>query len=180
MIKKEFFQRVSGGGRDVLAEFTGKLEELEIPYCVIGGLAVNAYADPVVSLDLDVVVAAERIEGILRELRCSFKVREFPNSINLTSPGSDLRIQIQTDSRYQEFIGRARRKDVLGYRIPVARIEDVLRGKVWAALDESRRPSKRQKDLSDILRLLEARTELSSILPAALKKKLGLREPSVR
>jgi hypothetical protein len=32
----------------------------------------------------------------------------------------------------------------------VAALEDVLQDKVWAYLDESRRKSKRQKDLADI------------------------------
>ena len=147
-----------------------------IPYCVIGGLAVNAYAEPVVSLDLDVVVAGDRALELLRNLPPSFKVKKFPNSLNLTSPDSDLRIQLQTDPRYQEFISRAKKKGVLGYELSVARIEDVLQGKIWAAMDQTRRPSKRQKDLSDILRLLEVRKSLSSMLPSSLRKKLDYRE----
>jgi len=33
-------------------------------YCLIGGVAVNAYVEPLVSLDLDMVVASEEIESI--------------------------------------------------------------------------------------------------------------------
>ncbi|NTV81770.1 MAG: hypothetical protein HGA24_10160, partial [Candidatus Aminicenantes bacterium] len=124
---------------------------------------------------LDIVVAADRVPELLRTLPPSFKVKKYPNSLNLTCPDSDLRIQLQTDPRYQEFIIRARKKDVLGYRLPVARIQDVLQGKIWAAQDETRRPSKRQKDLSDILRLLEVRKSLSSMLPSSLRKKLDYR-----
>ena len=58
--------------------------------------------------------------------------------------------------------------------MPVARIEDVLRGKIWAALDETRRPSKRQKDLADILRLLEKRKSLRALIPAELRFRLSL------
>jgi len=54
----------------------------------------------------------------------------------------------------------------------VAVIEDVLQGKIWAAMDESRRASKRQKDLSDIMRLVETREDLISLVPDTLKKKL--------
>jgi len=92
----------------------------------------------------------------------------------LRKGGSDLRIQIQTDPRYQAFLAKAGIKDVLGYQMPVARIEDVLRGKIWAALDETRRPSKRQKDLADILRLLEKRKSLRALIPAELRFRLSL------
>jgi hypothetical protein len=54
----------------------------------------------------------------------------------------------------------------------VASIEDVLRGKVWAASDETRRPSKRQKDLADIARLLETREQLRELVPQAILDRL--------
>ncbi len=56
----------------------------------------------------------------------------------------------------------------------MARIEDVLQGKIWAYQDEMRRPSKRQKDLADIMRLLEADAKLLSLIPEEIKKKLSL------
>jgi hypothetical protein len=174
MTRKEFLSKVAKSEKDVLEEFLLLLDALKVPFCVIGGLAVNAYAEPVVSLDLDIVVIEDRLPELLRRLPAGTKVKEFPNSLNLTSPATDLRIQLQTDRRYQAFIPRAKAKDVLGYELPVARIEDVLQGKIWAASDRTRRPSKRQKDLSDILRILEVRKGLASMLPARLKRKLGL------
>jgi hypothetical protein len=177
MTKKEFFKKVTKERRDLLQGFVRLLEGKHIPFCVIGGLAVNAYAEPVVSLDLDAVIIIERLEEFLAELRHKHKIKRYPNSINISSPYSDLRIQIQTDRKYQDFISRATRKDVLGYRLPVAAIEDVLKGKIWAAQDEARRPSKpskRQKDFADILRLVEAKKSLISLVPASLKKKLSL------
>jgi hypothetical protein len=174
LTRKEFLSRISESRKDVLGEFFDLVDSLGIPVCVIGGLAVNAYAEPVVSLDLDIIVAADRVSELLRTLPSLFKVKKYPNSLNLTSPDTDLRIQLQTDPRYQAFIPRAKVKDVLGYELPVARIDDVLQGKIWAAMDQTRRPSKRQKDLSDILRILEVRKGLSSMLPARLKRKLDL------
>jgi hypothetical protein len=47
----------------------------------------------------------------------------------------------------------------------VAGLEDVLCGKLWAYSDETRRKSKRQKDLSDIMRLVETHPELKGRLP---------------
>jgi hypothetical protein len=61
-----------------------------------------------------------------------------------------VRIQIQTDPRYAAFVPGAARRSVLGLELPVATVEDVLQGKIWAAQDAGRRPSKRQKDLADI------------------------------
>lgn len=161
MTKKDFTRRVLNGKGDVLQEFLDTLKKRRIRFCVIGGLAVNAYAEPVVSLDLDIVVMANRIPDLMNALPADFKTKEFPNSLNISCPGSDLRIQVQTDPRYQDFLAKARVKKVLGYEMPVASAEDVLRGKTWAALDETRRPSKRQKDLADILRLVETRPSLA-------------------
>ena len=53
----------------------------------------------------------------------------------------------------------------MGLVLPVARIEDVLHGKVWAAQDPTRRASKRQKDLADIARLLETDPTLREEVP---------------
>ena len=145
-----------------------------MPFCVIGGLAVNAYAEPVVSLDLDVVVLSDRVKDIPASLPPGFRVKSFANSLNVSAPRADLRIQVQLDPRYQAFLARAKRKSVLGYAMPVAAVEDVLQGKIWAALDETRRPSKRQKDLADILRLIEAEPGLAALVPLTLKKKLSL------
>ena len=63
-------------------------------------------------------------------------------------------------------------REVLAIRLPVASTEDVLQGKVWAALDPTRRPSKRQKDLADIARLLEAYPGLRGRVPAEILARL--------
>jgi hypothetical protein len=166
MTSKEFFQSVVNGQSDVLQILLDLLRDTKTPYCVIGGLAVNAYVEPVVSLDLDLIVVAENIEAICRRLENErFRIERFPHSINLTHPQSDLRIQIQTDPRYQQFLKNAAEKTVLSYQMLVAQKEDVLQGKLWAYQDETRRKSKRQKDLADILRLVEAFPKLKSLLP---------------
>ena len=87
-------------------------------------------------------------------------------------PGSDLRVQLQTDPRYGSFVDSASERDVLGLKLPVAKLEDVLQGKVWAAQDPGRRPSKRQKDLADISRLLEAHPELRGRVPGDILSRL--------
>lgn len=148
------------------------LSESCVKYCVIGGQAVNAFVEPVVSLDLDVAVATEDLASAEELLRKHFRVERFPHSVNVSVTGSDLRVQLQTDSRYAAFVRGASPRDVLGLRLPVARLEDVLQGKVWAAQDPARRPSKRQKDLADISRLLEAYPDLRSRVPADVLSRL--------
>jgi hypothetical protein len=54
----------------------------------------------------------------------------------------------------------------------VASVEHVLEGKVWAASDSERRPTKRQKDLADIARIVEAFPNLRGRVPADLLARL--------
>jgi hypothetical protein len=100
------------------------------------------------------------------------RLEQFEHSVNLSAEGSDLRIQIQRDPRYQEFISGAEMRDILGYQMNVARLEDVLRGKVWAYMDKQRRRSKRQKDLADILRIIETYPAMEAALPESLRDEL--------
>ncbi len=170
MTKKEFFRFVSNGYEDVVQIFLDTLSSVGVDYCVIGGLAVNAYAEPVVSLDLDIVVATDDIEATCKAVETHFKIERFAHSVNLSSSKSDLRIQIQTDPRYQDFIPRAETHSVLGYEMKVAGIEDVLKGKIWVYSDEQRRKSKRHKDLANITRLTEEYPYLSDQLPVSIRK----------
>ncbi len=172
MTKKEFLNAVSNGKEDVIQIFLDALTKSKANYCVIGGLAVNAYAEPVVSLDLDIIVAAENIEAVCKAIEAHFKIERFAHSVNLSSDKSDLRIQLQTDPRYQDFIGRAASHNVLGYQMKVASVEDVLQGKIWAYSDEQRRKSKRQKDLADIIRLIEGDPSLFDRIPASIKERI--------
>ena len=169
MTKKEFFNIVTRGKEDILQAFLNALSDKSVDYCVIGGLAVNAYTEPVVSLDLDIVIATEDVDTVCSALSDYFTIERFPHSVNLHSSKSDLRIQIQVDPRYQEFIKGAAPHTVLGYEMRVAAVEDVLQGKVWAYSDEQRRKSKRQKDLADIARLIEAIPSLADRVPEALR-----------
>ncbi len=172
MTGKQFINNISHSKRDFLLEFINILKEQKIQYCLIGGLAVNAYAEPVVSLDMDIVVISTKIAKLLDSLPKGYKTMRQKHSVNISVKFSDLRIQIQTDERYQSFIKRAVKKDVLGYKIQVAKLEDLLKGKLWAYNDPERRLSKKQKDLSDIFRLAETHKHLIEHLPKAQQNQL--------
>jgi len=173
MTGKEFLNHLANGKSDIVQVLLEILAETGSRYCLIDGLAVNAYVEPVVSLDLDIVAAVGDIEAICRAAgERGLKVERFEPSVNLTGAGSDLRIQLQTDPRYQGFLSDAEPREVLGYRMKVASLEDVLQGKVWAYTDSSRRKSKRQKDLADILRMIEAYPAFVASLPQSLREEL--------
>jgi hypothetical protein len=172
MRAQAFWKAVTADQTDFLTRIIALLTEHGIRYCVLGGQGVNAYAEPVVSLDLDIVIAVDQLAEAERLLEQEFMIERFPHSLNVSAPGSDLRVQIQTDPRYLPFVGRATVKNVLGLSLPVASLEDVLQGKLWAVVDPERRPSKRQKDLADIARLLEAHPELRGQIPAEVLEKL--------
>src|SRR6266436_6749532 len=125
------------------------------PYCLIGGLAVNCYVEPVYTLDADLVVTGE-----------------FPHSLNVVALGSELRIQFTTDERCQAFLTRSVEAEVLGVRVRVACLEDVAQGKLWAYSDPRRRLSKRKKDELDLIRLAESHPALRSLYPRELQDQL--------
>ncbi len=139
------------------------------PYCLIGGLAVNCYVEPVYTLDADIVVIASTLPQLAVYLReQGFKTEEHPYSMNALAVGSELRIQFTTDERYQAFLARSVEAEVLGTRVKVACLADVTQGKLWAYGDPGRRLSKRKKDELDLIRLAEAYPTLKSLYPCEL------------
>jgi hypothetical protein len=174
MMGKEFVNRLANGKSDIIQILLDILSKTGSRYCLIGGLAVNAYVEPVVSLDLDVVAAVEDVGAICSAAKeRGLKVEQFEHSVNITSSDSDLRIQLQQDPRYQGFVSNAAGRNVLGYTMRVARIEDVLQGKVWAYTDKTRRKSKRQKDLADIFRIVEKFPKLEATLPRSIREEMN-------
>lgn len=168
----EFWKTVTMDHSNLLENLIAFLRSQDIRFCVIGGQAVNAYVEPLVSLDLDLAVAVHQIEKVEVLLEKQFTVKRFPHSLNISIPDSDVRVQIQTDPRYASFLDHASIQKVLGMELPVASVEDVMQGKVWAISDPQRRGSKRQKDLADIARLLESFPNLRSRVPQEILSRL--------
>ena len=169
MNARAYWKAVTQDRTDFLDTFLFVLTDNGVRYCVID---VNAYAEPLVSLDLDVAVATDDLDRIEQLLSEHFRVEQFPHSINASAEGSQLRVQVQTDPRYAAFVPRATPREVLGVTLQVAAVEDVLQGKLWAFLDEQRRGTKRQKDLADIGRLIEAYPQLRARVPREVLDRL--------
>jgi hypothetical protein len=158
MTAAEMYELVTNGGASDFAELVTVLNENK-PWCLIGGLAVNCYVEPVYTMDVDLVVVAANLPQI-------------EHSTNAQRSGSKLNIQFTTDSRYQDFLANTAEREVLGLRIPVAGLEDIIRGKVWAWQDATRRLSKRKKDELDLIRIGEAYPQLRSLLPKEIVAQL--------
>lgn len=173
MTLRQFYDWQTMGGASDVSSLVQALEKLEIPWCMIGGLAVNHWSgEPMATADVDLVIAAERIDDAVAALKSAgFTEKRFDFSINLQG-GSRVSIQISTEPFYQEFPSRSVPADVHGILMRVASLQDTLRGKIAAFSDDQRRPSKRQKDLADISRLIEAHPELKSMLPEVISARL--------
>jgi len=111
---------------------------------------VNAYAEPLVSLDLDIVIKAEYLERVEPLCREVFFVERFPCSINLSKLNQTCAFKFRPILCISAFPSMLLGEAFLGVILPVARVEDVLQGKIWAISDPSQRTSKRQKDLADV------------------------------
>jgi hypothetical protein len=172
MTAREIFESVTNGGSSDFALLVRILKK-HGPWCVMGGLAVNCYVEPIFTVDAGIVAISTQLETITNELRTSgFRLESFPHSLNATMPGSELRIQITLDPRYQDFLRNAEVKEVLGERVPVAFLADVVRGKIWAWSDQKRRATKRKKDELDLMRILEAYPELREAMPDEISKQV--------
>ena len=77
-----FWKAVTLDKSNLLEEVFALLDEHDVRFCVIGGQAVNAYVEPLVSLDLDLVVAVGQLEQVSKLLREHFQVEAFPHSLN--------------------------------------------------------------------------------------------------
>jgi hypothetical protein len=172
MTVTEVYESVTNGGSSDFAALV-KVLNRNAPWCLIGGLAVNCYVEPVFTVDADVVVVAEKLDTITHGLSAEgFSLRKFPHSVNAKRGNSELRIQITTDSRYQDFLKETETRKVLGEEVPVASLVNVVRGKIWAWSDKSRRPTKRKKDELDLMRILEAYPELEPVMPEEITRQL--------
>lgn len=172
MTDAEVFEAVTGSGSSDFA-LVVELLNGHGDWCLIGGLAVNCYVEPVYTLDADMVVIAAALPLLKNELKqAGFLVEEFFPSLNARMPQSDLRIQFSLDPRDQEFVRDTSIREVLGQQVRVASLPNLVRGKIWAWRDEKRRFSKRKKDELDLIRICETYPEFREVMPVEIKEQL--------
>src|SRR3989304_7397332 len=170
---KQFYDWQTSGGADDVMRLVDCLERADISWCAIGGVAVNHWAqEPMVTQDVDFVVAADAIERTISLLEeAGFRSERFDWSVNFQGR-STVSIQLSTEEVYREFPSRAVAADVHGILLRVASLEDTLRGKIKAWGESERRQSKRIKDLADIARLVEAHPKLWDLLTDDLRRQI--------
>jgi hypothetical protein len=118
MTEAQFLAGLTGHDSDLHLAIAA-LRDCGHPFCLIGGLAVNHYVEPVVTLDADFAVAGST--GLVEALTArGFGVESIAHSVNAQLPGSRLRLQITLDARYAQFPARAVAGRVFGIDVPVA------------------------------------------------------------
>jgi hypothetical protein len=171
MTAEEIYESVTNGGASDFATVAGILARRG-PWCLIGGLAVNCYVEPVYTVDADIVAVAQQLGAIADDLSAAgFRLEQFAH-LNAKKGAGKLNVQFTQDERYQSFVIRARPREVLGQTVPVADLTDIVQGKVWAWSDEQRRLSQRKKDELDLIRIGEAYPELRRDMPAEIVSQL--------
>ena len=171
MTAKAAFESISGSGDD-LQQVVAICESLR-DYCLIGGLAINCYVEPVYTMDADFALAAAHLDPVKRRLaELGFKMEEYSHSLNAVRPGSELQIQFTKDERYAGFPSRAEFHETLGVRLRVACLADLVQAKVWAWSDPQRRLSKRKKDELDLIRVGERYPKFIEQLPEPIRRQL--------
>lgn len=126
---RQFYDWQTAGGGDDVSLLVETLERREIPWCMIGGLAVNHWAEePIATADVDVVIASERVEEAVAALtEAGFVAKRFDWSINLKGR-SKVSVQISTEDYYWDFPTRSVPADIHGILMRVASREDTLGG----------------------------------------------------
>src|SRR5436305_12483419 len=77
-----FWRTVTMDHADLLERTLQILEKTGSHYCVIDDQAVNAYAEPVVSLDLDLALAPGEIERLDALFGPPIRIERFEHSVN--------------------------------------------------------------------------------------------------
>jgi hypothetical protein len=173
MMAKQFYDWQTSGGTNGVMRLVDCLERADVAWCAIEGIAVNHWAEqPIVTQDVDFVVAAESIERIVSLLEeAGFRSERFEWSVNFRGR-SAVSFQLSTEDFYRDFPSHAVPADVHGILMRVASPEDALKGKMKAWSEPEQRQSKRIKDLADIARLVEAHPHLWDMLTDALKQQV--------
>ena len=173
MTAKQFYDWQTVGGTDDVMLLVNSLESADIPWCAIGGIAVNHWAaEPMVTQDVDFVVATDAVDRAVDVLaKAGFRPEKFQWFINFTGH-SRVSLQLSTEDFYRDFPARAVPADVHGILLRVAALEDTFKGKIKAWSDPERRQSKRIKDLGDLARLVETHPHLWTLLTDDLQKQI--------
>ena len=108
MSGKQFFDWQTSGGTDDVMRLVDCLERADVPWCCIGGVAVNHWAEQqMVTRDVDLVIALDAVDRVVRSLEeAGFTSERFAWSVNLKGR-SAVSVQLSTEDFYRDFPGRS-------------------------------------------------------------------------
>jgi hypothetical protein len=136
-----------------LVDTARSLDAADVPYALIGGVAVGVHSGtPRATFDVDVAAStlAGREKAVAALVRAGFeKTGEFAHSVNLRHPSGEP-VQLAFDPAFDPMIARAESFDLGGTRVRIVTREDLIAMKERAAADPTRRRSKRLRDQADV------------------------------
>jgi hypothetical protein len=148
---------------DILRDISGKFTEARIPFMLTGSMAMNYYAQPRMTRDIDLVVALEAkdIENLMRVVGLEYYVaREAVNSsvahasmFNLIHLETVIKVDciIQKRSAYRRVeFGRRQKVNIQGFETYIVSKEDLILSKLFWAKD-----SESEVQLRDVKNLLQ-------------------------
>lgn len=164
MTEREIFDGVIMSGTTDFGLVVEILRRHRAGWCVIRGMAVNCYASPVYTADLDLVVVAADLPPVLEDLRTAdWRIKEFPYSVNAQRRAgpteradSMLMVQFSKPQEMQPLVDRAVLRPVLGLDVPVAALPDLVQTELAAWAKPRQKRFKQAKGELDLLRLAEA------------------------
>lgn len=148
-----------------LLALAATLDAKGLKWAIIGGVAAQVRLDePRTTLDIDVALL-RRADLPRAELeKAGFRqTGSFPHSDNWLGPG-DVPVQFADDPELSGAVDRATRVALGLVSLPIITALDLLRSKIRAASDPSRRRSKRLRDQADAVALLEQQPDLAEAL----------------
>lgn len=147
--------------RPTLLALARVLAEAEMPYAIIGGIALQVHQEePRTTLDIDVAVATYgQLPRAQLEAAGFTLTGHFSHSENWVGPDGTP-VQFTDDAALANAISRAEEIVLENIRLRIISRVDLLHEKLRAASDPARRRSKRLQDLADVQALLEATPEL--------------------
>lgn len=175
MTLREIFDFGVGGSKDLKKII--EVLDANSDYCLIGGMALNCYVDPVYTADADFALAVKDIDAVKAALLAAgMEIKENKHNLSVYSPGSKLIVHITTDEQYQQFPARAESKCLFDDEISVkvASLVDLTQGKIWAFQDSCRRLTKRTKDRLDLQRIGINYPDLMPLLPEAIQQEIKI------
>lgn len=141
------------------------LTAAEVPYAIIGGVALQVHsADPRTTVDIDVAVWDRSAipADALRQKGFRY-TGSFQFSENWLS-ADDIPVQFSSGPDWHNAILNSEPHDVNDRMVRVISPIDLLRAKIDASTDPARRPSKRHIDIGDAKMLIEEHPEIRGLL----------------